>query len=263
MPIAKINNIHIYYEQHGSGDDLILIGGLSADHQVWKSSLRLLSKHFRVLIFDSRGAGQSDAPDMPYSIELMASDTIQLMQHLRIQKAHIVGHSMGGCIAQQIAISHPTFLNKLVLVGSRAKRSELASLLLNMKLKLQKENISDELLAEYVMPFLFSESFLKNKLHVKGFIQWTLQNKHPQSLLGYEKQLHAVKDFNSSQQLSKIRAETLIIIGDADILVPEKAAQEMVNLMPNATLNIISDCAHMPHVEQAKIFAQSVLAFLT
>lgn len=263
MPIAKINNIHIYYEQHGSGDDLILIGGLSADHQVWKSSLRIFSKHFRVLIFDSRGAGQSSAPDMLYSIELMASDTIQLMQHLRIQKAHIVGHSMGGCIAQQIAISHPTFLNKLVLVGSRAKRSELASLLLNMKLKLQKENISDELLAEYVMPFLFSESFLKNKLNVKGFIQWTLQNKHPQSLLGYEKQLHAVKDFNSSQQLSKILAETLIIIGDADILVPEKAAQEMVNLMPNATLNIIPDCAHMPHVEQAKIFAESVLTFLT
>ena len=263
MPIAKVNHIQMYYEQHGQIDHphLILIGGLSADHQVWKSSLRLFSKYFRVLIFDSRGAGQSSAPDAPYSISLLAKDTIALMQHLGIAHAHIVGHSMGGCIAQEIAITYPEFLNKLVLVASRSKRSELASLLLGMKLKLQKQNISDELLAEYVMPFLFSENFLQNKSNVKGFIQWTVLNKNPQNIVGYERQLHAVRDFDSSQKLKNILAKTLVIIGESDILMPEKIAHDMVSHIPNAQLKIIQNAAHMPHVEQSKIFSEHVLEF--
>lgn len=261
MPIQKINHIDIYFEQHGQGDDVILIGGLGADHQVWKSSLRLFSQHFRVLIFDNRGAGKSSAPPAPYSLSTMTNDVIGLMHYLNIKKAHIVGHSMGGCIAQYIGIYHPEILNKLVLVASRGKPSALSKMLLEMKAKLQRAGVSDVLLAEYVMPFLFSEYFLKNKSNVTGFIHWTLKNTHPQSLTSYENQLHAVSPHDTFEKLHHISAPTLIIAGEEDILMPEKEAREMAAIIPHATLKIIPQCAHMPHVEQAALFSQIVLEF--
>src|SRR3990167_9486363 len=115
MPKITANNISMHYEQHGTGDDLVLIGGLTSDHQVWKSALRILSQYFRVLIFDNRGAGQTDTPDLPYTTELMAKDTLALMTALNIPRAHIVGHSLGGCIAQQMALIAPDKVKKLVI----------------------------------------------------------------------------------------------------------------------------------------------------
>src|SRR3989338_4873439 len=167
MPIKTINNITIYYEQHGEGHDLILIGGLTSDHQVWKSTLRLFSKHFRVLIFDNRGAGQSTTPDFPYTMEMMAQDTLQLMDALHISRAHILGHSMGGGIAQQIALMAPEKINKLIIACSRAKPNALANMVFFMREKLQNMGMGNEELAEYVMPFLFGDDFLNNDLLVK------------------------------------------------------------------------------------------------
>ena len=200
MPIQKVNDISLYYESHGQGEPIILIGGLTADHNVWKSAVRVLSKDYRVIIFDNRGAGQSSAPDSPYTSKLMAEDTVALMHALDINSAHIIGHSMGGCVAQQIAINHPEVIKKLVIACSRAQRSSLADMVLSMRRKLMDEGVSDLTLAEYMMPFLFTENFLKNTGNVKGFIQWTLQNPHPQTPIGFKQQLHAVITHDISEQ---------------------------------------------------------------
>ncbi|MCX7125814.1 MAG: alpha/beta hydrolase [Gammaproteobacteria bacterium] len=263
MPILTINNIPIYYEQHGTdGDDLILIGGLTSDHQVWKSTLRYFSAHFRVLIFDNRGAGQSGTPDFPYTTELMATDALQLMDALKISRAHIIGHSMGGCIAQQMALIAPDKINKMIIMCSRAKPSAFGAMVLLMRKKLQSLGITDDVLAEYMMPFLFSEAFLKNTLHLKGFIQWTMRNPHPQTAAGFSNQLQAVLNHNVFEKLNMIEAETLVIAGDEDLLMPVRDAKIIAESLKNCHFISIPHCAHMPHVEKSKEFVDAVLGFI-
>lgn len=264
MPLIHVNDVDIYYEQHGEGHDhLILIGGLSSDHQVWKSTLRHFSKHFRVLIFDNRGAGRSTTPNYPYTTEMMASDVLHLMDTVNIKRAHILGHSMGGCIAQQIALLAPERINKMIVACSRAKPSVLANMALTMREKLQAAGIPIEMLAEYVMPLLFCETFLQNTVQVKGFIQWTMQNPHPQSPIGFSNQLSAVKMHDVSNRLSEILAPTLVIAGDEDILMPKASAKIFADNIKNSKFIVISDCAHMPHVEKSREFAEHVMRFLS
>jgi 3-oxoadipate enol-lactonase len=262
MPQTTVNDISLYYEQHGAGEDLVLIGGLGADHQVWKSTLRHFSKHYRVLTLDNRGAGQSSAPDFPYTTEMMANDILQLMDALHISRAHILGHSMGGRIAQQIALIAPEKVNQLIIACSHAKSSAVSTMILSMREKLQAADVSKELLAEYTMPFLFGETFLKNTVQVKGFIQWTLQNPRPQSAIGYKNQLLAVKSHDLTHRLNQITAPTLIIAGNEDILAPAASLQSMANSMKNSVFKSIADCAHMPHVEKPHAFFDIVLRFL-
>jgi len=262
MPIQTVNNIKIYYEQHGSGDDLILIGGLTSDHQVWKSTLREFAKHFRVTIFDNRGAGQSDTPDYPYTMEMMANDTLQLMAALSISRAHIVGHSMGGGIAQQIALMAPEKINKLAIVCSRSKPNALAKIVFSTREKLIEKNVGDDLVAQYMMPFLFGNDFLNKPLLTKGFIQWTLRNPFPQSALGYQHQLQASNQRDFSDQLSQITTPTLVIAGEEDMLMRPKQAEIMSKALKNGTFVMIPNCAHMPHVEKSKEFLDIILQFL-
>lgn len=252
----------MYYEQQGQGPDLVLIGGLTSDHQVWKSALRSLTPHFRVLIFDNRGAGQSSAPDQPYSIDMMADDTLALMDAMGISKAHILGHSMGGAIAMQMAIAQPDRVEKLIVACSRTKISAISSLFFSMREKLYEQGVSSELIAEYAMPFLFSEGFLKNQLNVGGFSQWMARNPYPQSLVGFKHQLHASRTKDFSGLLEKIVAPTLIIAGTEDIIATMEQTQLLASTIKNSEFLSIPHCAHMPHVEYPKVFAEAVLKFL-
>ena len=251
----------MYYETMGTGEPLILIGGLTADHNVWRSTARLFAKHFQVIIFDNRGAGQSSAPDLPYSTQMMAQDTVALMDALSVPKAHFIGHSMGGCIAQQIAIHYPEKVDKMIIACARAKPSYLANMVLSTRLKLIEAGVSDALIAEYMMPFLFSEAFLKKTTQVKGFIQWTLKNPFPQSKTGFKNQFHAVETHDVIDKLNQIDSETLIISGEQDCLMPPRMGEAFAKEIPNATFKIIPSSAHMPHVEQSQLFSQLAMAF--
>ena len=262
MPHIHVNNIDIYYEAHGEGEPLILIGGLTADHNVWKGPLRVFSKQYRVIIFDNRGAGQSSAPDYPYSTKMMADDTVALMNYLNIDSASIIGHSMGGCIAQQIAIHYPEKINKLVIACSRARPSKLADMALSMRAKLMDMNVDELTLTEYMMPFLFSEYFLKQLTNVKGFLQWSMQNPHPQTPTGFKQQLHAVITHDITQEIHAINTPTLIISGEEDCLMPPRMGEHFANELSNAKFVLIEKSGHMPHVEQSKVFTEETLSFL-
>ena len=107
MPIVESKGIHIYYEIIGSGEPLVIIGGLSIDVTALERIISELAQKYQVIAFDNRGAGRSDKPDIPYSIEMMAEDTSGLLSVLKIQKAHIMGISLGGRIAIALTLKHP------------------------------------------------------------------------------------------------------------------------------------------------------------
>lgn len=115
MPMAKVNGINVDYRVEGQGEPVIMIGGLNSNKGAWRYQTRVFKKYYRVITFDNRGAGKSDKPLGPYTIKMMAEDTIGLMDHLNVEKAHVLGYSLGGMIAQELAISYPKRVDKLVL----------------------------------------------------------------------------------------------------------------------------------------------------
>jgi pimeloyl-ACP methyl ester carboxylesterase len=115
MPYTIANGMNIYYEVHGEGFPVVLIGGLGSQIESWATQVPVYSKHFKVVVFDNRGAGRSQKPEPGYTTEDLADDAAALMDVLGIETAHIVGKSMGGMIGQWLAIKHPEKVRKLVL----------------------------------------------------------------------------------------------------------------------------------------------------
>ena len=132
MPYTNVNGINLYYEIYGEGYPVVLIEGLGSQLQSWATQVPIYSKHFKVIVFDNRGAGKSDKTEFGYSIQDMAQDTALLMDELGIERAHIVGKSMGGMIGQWLAINHPEKVQKLVMGCSSASRDEVGNEILRM-----------------------------------------------------------------------------------------------------------------------------------
>src|SRR5581483_8431240 len=121
MPTARVNDIAMYYVEAGAGEPLVLVMGLGGDHLAWGFQLRPFAERYRVIAFDNRGAGRTDAPDVPYTTPLMASDTLALMDTLGIERAHVLGVSMGGMIAQEMALAAPERIHTLHLACTLAR----------------------------------------------------------------------------------------------------------------------------------------------
>ena len=118
MPTVRVADVSLYYVEAGAGEPLVLVMGLGADHLAWGFQFPVLAERYRVIAFDNRGAGQSDVPDRPYTTRMMADDTAGLMDALGIDRAHVLGVSLGGMIAQEIALNHPARVRSLQLHGT-------------------------------------------------------------------------------------------------------------------------------------------------
>ena len=132
MPYASVNGIKMYYETYGEGHPVVLIGGLGSQIQSWATQVPIYSKHFKVIVFDNRGAGKSDKPDVPYTTEIMADDTAGLLDTLGVESAYVVGKSMGGMIGQWLAIKYPEKVKRLVLGCTSASRDEVGDEILRI-----------------------------------------------------------------------------------------------------------------------------------
>ena len=163
MPVATINSIECYYEIHGQGIPLMLIGGVSSDSQTWQPVLNKLKEHFEIIIFDNRATGRTHCPDESFDIAVLAKDAVTLLEHLKIDKANILGHSMGGYIAQEIAINYPEKVNDLILESTASYTSERNKELFDNLIRMLEENIPYSIFLKEFMNWLFSSAFLMIK----------------------------------------------------------------------------------------------------
>ncbi len=262
MPIVKANNLNIYYELHGHGEPLVLIAGLSKDSSGWFQQVDVFSQHYQVLLFDNRGVGRTDAPDDPYSTRLMAEDVVALMDALHLPSAHILGHSLGGCVAQQIAIHHPQKIQSLILVDTFAQPLLITQYVMDLAAELQNKDVALDLRIKVQLPWSFSGKFLAIPQNINLILNAIANNPYPQKPYALLHQIAACKNHNTRSMLSQIVAPTLVMEGKEDILAPEICAQELRDSISHAKHVIIPQAAHNGPIENPTFFNERVLHFL-
>ncbi|MRR17518.1 MAG: alpha/beta fold hydrolase [Deltaproteobacteria bacterium] len=261
MPTIKVRDINIYYETYGTGEPLVLIMGLRRNLTWWYRQIPELSRHYRVVVFDNRGAGRSDKPVMEYSISLFADDTAGLMDALGIPKAHILGISMGGYIAQELALRHPDKVRSLLL-GCTSCGGSRAVLMSEERTKkfTANEGLTPAEILRKDMDIYFSDGFIANHPdEVKEFIEISLQYYQPAD--AFLRQFAACLKHNTADRAGGIRVPVLIATGDDDPLVPQANSLVLTELLPEAKLVVFPGRRHCFFIEEAETFNRQALEF--
>lgn len=262
MPLIKVNDIDIYYEQYGSGDDLVLVAGLSSDITAWGSILDDLSKSFKVTIFDNRGVGRSSQPDGEYTIEQMAVDCIALVNKLGIESACFVGHSLGGQIVQEIAATHSKYVKKAVIVTSTYHYPQYAQMHFQNIATLQTASLNGDAILRVIFPWIFSSNYLASEETIQATIQAFQSSGYPQSYSGYCGQIAALREYNSLNKLATINMPVLLITADEDLLIPKEHTQCLLQSIPNVYHASIAGCGHVPQIEASERLSALIVNFL-
>lgn len=248
MPFANLQGVRLYYEVHGSKKNsnnyLVLIEGFACNRLVWEAFLPSFTEDFHVVVFDNRGSGQSDSPEGVYSIETMAKDTVALMDQLGISQAHMMGHSMGGMILQQICLDFPQKVAKAILCATSAKVPEKALMQNEVISLFRKMGVAKELMLRNFFPWLLSNAFLSDKRQVEDLLQKMSQDPYPQTLDGYQAQAAALRSFNLEERVKRIKNPTLIIGGEEDLLIPFTCSEFLSRQIPHAQLIKLPGQAH-------------------
>lgn len=262
MPQAQVNGIRIYYELHGAGPPLVLIMGLRRNAEWWYRQIPELSQHFRMLVFDNRGAGRSDQPAADYSTALFAKDTAALMDELGIASAPVLGYSMGGYIAQELAIRYPDRVQGLILVSTGAGGA--SAVLMDPQRRREFEEVAGLSPAQVLhknLDIYFSPGFIAAQPEqVAEFIEVSLRHAQPEE--AFLRQYQACLAHDTSDRDHLIKAPVLIMTGEDDPLVPPANSYIMKELMPQAELRVFPGGRHCFLIEMHQDFNRAVLDFL-
>jgi 3-oxoadipate enol-lactonase len=262
MPMTKLGDAELYYEVHGEGYPLVLIRGLGSNVDHWYRQIPFLSRHYRVIAFDNRGIGRSKAPKGPFTLRAMADDTVRLMDFLEVSKAHIMALSMGGMIAQHIALTYPDRVQGLVLACTHCggkhtvRASEKVGAVFAEFIATGSEEAAQE-----AARCLFAKGTFEKAPEVVEEYQFASANYRPTSEI-LLRQWEAIQGHDTWDALPRLKAPTLIITGKEDILVPPENAATLAERIPNAELVVVEGGGHQFLVEQAEVSNEAILAFL-
>jgi pimeloyl-ACP methyl ester carboxylesterase len=263
MPEVKVNGITINYRSEGQGEPLILIIGLGSDQSNWRLQTEVFKKYYRTITFDNRGAGKSDRPTGPYTINMMADDTIGLMDHLDIEKASILGVSMGGMIAQELAINHPERVEKLVLGCTFARRNGTSGFSpeISEALEVYDRSTHDEVSLRRLVYVIIDSTFNEGLYRILAIPLMKIAIRFS-ALNGFVEQLEAVLAHDVAERLGVIKASTLVITGTEDRVIKPTSSEVIANLVPKAKLVKVEGGSHGFSGEMSSEFNREVLDFL-
>ncbi len=261
---VKVNDINMYYEVHGDGFPIVMIMGLAANVDWWTPDFLVgISKKFKTIVFDNRGAGRTDKPDVEYSIKMFADDTVGLMDALNIKKAHVLGISMGGMIAQEIVLNYPERVEKLILCATHCGGSKyiLPSPEVMEILMKGAEGMTPEESAELVISLTFTEDFIKNNPDAIERARENILNEFIPEF-SYQHQIGAVMRFNAGRRLRKVNTPTLIVQGKKDVLVQPQNADLLAKLISEAKFAFFDNSGHAVLSQETEIVNNTILEFL-
>ena len=258
MPFLKTGDCvhHYIVEGREDGPALVFSNSLGSDLRIWDPMVPQLRGAFKLIRYDTRGHGLSEAPPPPYRADELARDVVGLLDALQIRQAVVCGLSVGGLIAQQIAISYPDHVRALILCDTGARIGTVAS---------WDERIATvraQGLAALAAPSMerwFSEDFRRrHSAEVRGYANMVLRTAAD----GYVGTCCALRDTDLTEAAATINKPTLVLCGEQDIATPREMARQLAKSIPNARLSLIAGAAHISCVEQPAVMASRILEFL-
>ena len=262
MPKLAINDIELYYEVQGEGIPLLLIAGLASDSQSWQPIIGELSSCCQVITLDNRGVGRTSPLDTETSIRTMATDCIALIKHLGLESVNMLGHSMGGFVAQQCAIQYPEYVDKLILASTSSYNSRRNNDLFSNWASSLEAGLDLNTWFRSIFYWIFSESFFEDAKAVDNTVQFEVNYPYPPNGVAFRKQVAAIAEFNCTDKLPTITARTLVIGGNEDLLFPVQMCKDLARRIPGAAFTVQEKAAHAIYFETPDVFIKSVLNFL-
>jgi len=258
----RVNGVEMHYDLQGTGEPLVLIHGAQGDRSMFSGLVPVFAKQFQVLTFDQRGSGQSEKPDMAYSIALLADDTAALMDQVGFTSAHIIGVSMGGMIAQELVLRHPQKVRSLVLGcttpgGPKAVRLGGEALTNAYSTTPMSAEERGKALAEAA----FTKGYIEQHPEIiPAMIEARRQRPIDPVALGHR--MKAAYAHNTYDRLSQIACPTLVITGKDDALISWENSRILAERIPGAQLVLLEPAGHVFWTEQPEQSLAAILTFL-
>ncbi|MFH2109689.1 MAG: alpha/beta hydrolase [Candidatus Bathyarchaeota archaeon] len=266
MPTTQVNDIEVYYETRGHGSPLMLINGWGGNLNSWSTRMvGFLSERHCVIMMDNRGTGRSGKPDAPYTMDLMAADTAGLLDALGVKQAHVMGFSMGGIVAQALALNHPGKVRSLVLCGTNPGGIHRVSSSIHVQTELA-------LIASPLPEMTERDRTVKllYLLYPRGYVEENLEklildetySDHPTPDYALMRQSQAIAGFDSYDQLPSIKAPALVVTGVDDVLVPPRNSEILAERIPDVRLVKVPGAGHGVLKQKTEEVVPVILRFL-
>ena len=274
MPRVKVNDIQTYYEVKGKGFPLVMIQGAGGYIEGWDPRLvEGLSKHFKLILFDNRGAGRTETSNREYTIRLFADDTAGLMDTLGISKAHILGMSMGGAVAQELVLNYPEKVSKLVLCSTYSKwrPTQEQSVLVNdlsmeesiktvLSLPFASDYPSDFIRKNPLVVFSLTSDFVRENPDLANHLL-NPAIQYPPSKENSKRVIDAILKFNTQRRLQRIKVPTLVLHGKRDLVCYPECGSFLAETIPHAKLVYLEKSNHMLAEEMSEVI-RHIIEFL-
>lgn len=261
MPTVRVGDADIFFQVTGNGDPLLLVAGFGCDHLIWARIAQTLAQQYRVVVFDHRGIGRSMGPVEGLSLRTLAEDAAGLLRAIGIGAAHVAGHSMGGMVAQEIAIAEPTMVSSLMLFSSCASLDARGRAIIESWGHLP-QRVDPEAAARLVLPWLYTNAFFATPGAVDDLVSLMLANPYPPSAQAILAQSRAIQAADMTERLAQIAAPTLVLVGREDILTPVDYSEQLVSAIRSAELEVLDGTGHGLLVESPDLVASAMRVFL-
>lgn len=259
---ARVNGVELAYEIGGSGPTLVLISGLGQNSLAWAGVVGAFRQHFRTLVFDNRGTGQSEVPPGPWTIDDMADDTAALIAHLDLGPAAVVGWSLGGSVLQSLLIRHGASLRAGVLLNALPNYTTVQHRWLDAQLALRRSGVAPEAVATMTLPWALSPLILSDHARTAALVDAMVRNPWPTSLDGYSAQAEAIRVYDATPGLPDVRTPTLVLVGAEDILTPIAQSQQIASLIPGAELVVLGKGGHSMVLDYPHEVTRTIIGWL-
>ncbi|HLJ92170.1 MAG TPA: alpha/beta hydrolase [Gemmataceae bacterium] len=259
MAFVENRGAKIYWDEQGQGEPILLIMGLGYPSDMWHRTRPVLNRTYKTIAFDNRGAGRSDVPPGPYSIDLMASDALAVLNAAGIQAAHVIGVSMGGMIAQELTLRYPERVRSVILGCTACGGPNLVQAEPEvLQVLMARANMTGDQMAEAAVPFIYDASTPRARIDEDIAIRrpWFPTSE------GYLAQLQGIIMWESFTRLPQINIPTLILHGETDRLVPAGNAAVLAKRIANSTVAMLPQASHIFSTDQPEAAHKAMLDFL-
>jgi 3-oxoadipate enol-lactonase len=260
MPYALNEGTRIYWEEQGRGDPLLLIMGLGATHDLWHRVTPMVAPFYRTILFDNRGAGKSDAPRGPYSIAQMAGDALAVLDAAGVARARVFGASMGGMIAQELALDHPDRVESLILGCTACGGAHVVPADREVGVALAaRMTLPPAEAVRLTLPYIYDVSTPRDL--VEEDLQLRIRTVMTND--AFSAQFQGIRSWaGTHDRLARLNMPVLVIHGETDRLVPPENGRIIARAIPHAELVMLPSASHIFFTDQPELSKTAILSFL-